>query len=236
MASDSAHPHRQFDLAAVQRQVGNLARGLRDAAQRCQCPPDDDDPGGGRGNQRDHGDDPEDDQHPHHRGVDVGHRQTGDDDVAAVAARGGDDTVAAQAVEVQGHRLAAVGDRCQLVLRGRGQRGPGTAAGQVAGVDRLAVADHRRDHAGRLARRIEEPGTGARPRIDVLVMPPARSRFGVHQRRAVRGAAELPVELRHQVVEQRQLGRRGDADTDEGQHDDLPDQQPQPKRPDPRRV
>jgi hypothetical protein len=36
----------------------------------------------------------------------------------------------------------------------------------------------------------------------------------------------LPVELRHEVVEQRQFGRRGDADTDDCENDDLPDQQP----------
>ncbi len=69
-------------------------------------------------------------------------------------------------------------------------------------------------------------------------MPPPRAvRFGVHQRRAVGGVPrKLPVELPHQVVEQRQLGRRADADAHDSQHDDLPGQQPQPKRPDSPRV
>jgi hypothetical protein len=39
----------------------------------------------------------------------------------------------------------------------------------------------------------------------------------------------LPVELRHQVVLQREFGRRGDADADDGENDDLPGQQPEPK-------
>ncbi len=107
----------------------------------------------------------ENDQHPDHRGVD-GRTSTGrDDHVAPAPARGGDDAVAPQAVEVQGHRFAAAGDRLQLGLGGRAHGGPGTAAGQVAGVDDFALADHRGHHAGRLARGIEEPRAGARPRI-----------------------------------------------------------------------
>jgi hypothetical protein len=39
----------------------------------------------------------------------------------------------------------------------------------------------------------------------------------------------LPIELLDQVVEQRQFGRRGDADADDCENDDLPNQQPKPK-------
>ena len=164
----------------------------------------------------------------------VGHRQAGDDDVAPAAAWGGDDAVAAEAVEVQGHRLAAAGDPFQLGLGGRSQGGPGAAAGQVAGVDGLAVADHRGHHAGRLARGVEEPRPGAGSRIVGVrsCRQPGRFGSGYMQRRAVRRPGKLPVELRHQVMKQRQFGRRADADADDGEHDDLPDQQPQPKRPD----
>jgi hypothetical protein len=36
----------------------------------------------------------------------------------------------------------------------------------------------------------------------------------------------LPVELSYQVVAQRQLGHRADANADDRENDDLPDQQP----------
>jgi hypothetical protein len=67
----------------------------------------------------------------------------------------------------------------ELVLGGRRQRGPSSTAGQVPGVNRAAVADHRRDHAGGLARSIQEPR--ARTRLDDARFVVAR-RFGVEQR------------------------------------------------------
>jgi len=216
------HAHRQFDFSAGQRQVRDLARGLCDATQRRQRPPDDDDACGGRGGQRDHRDDPEDDQHPDHRGVDVGHRQAGNDDVTPAPARRGDDAISTEAVEAQGHRRATAGDVFQLCSSGWRQRRPGTVAGQVTGVDRLPMVDHRRHHAGRLARGVEEPRTGARPRIERVPVV----RFGIHQRRAIRGPGELPVELSDQVVVQREFSCRRDPDTHQGEHDDLPDEQP----------
>jgi len=51
-------------------------------------------------------------------------------------------------------------------------------------------------------------------------------RLGIHQRGAVRSAGELPVELRHEMVQQRQFGGGGDPEADEGEDDDLPDEQP----------
>ncbi len=40
---------------------------------------------------------------------------------------------------------------------------------------------------------------------------------------------QLSVELCDQVSVQRELGRRADADTHDGEDDDLTDQQPKPK-------
>jgi hypothetical protein len=54
-------------------------------------------------------------------------------------------------------------------------------------------------------------------------------RFGVNHCRAVGTSGELPVELFNQVMLQRQLGRRGDANADDRENDDLPNQQPEPK-------
>ena len=185
------HPHRQLDLAAGQWQRGNLARGLRDAAQRRQCSPDDDDPGDRRGGQRDTVtipkmtsiriivastldiDRPVTIMSPPRR---LGRRRHG-------SGRGHRDPGS----PVCGSRRSPPIWACALSA----QRGPGTAAGRCPGVDRLAVADHRRDHARRLTRRIEEPWAGPGRRIvGVLVVPPPGTvRFGIHQRRAVRGAA-----------------------------------------------
>jgi len=53
--------------------------------------------------------------------------------------------------------------------------------------------------------------------------------FGVHQRRAVRGPGELRVELPDQVVVQRELGCRRYPDTHQGENDNLPGEQPEPK-------
>jgi hypothetical protein len=63
-------------------------------------------------------------------------------------------------------------------------------------------------------------------------MPPRRGgRFAEYPHRALRGVAQLSIELCDQVSVQRELRRRADSDTHNGEDDDLTDQQPKPKGP-----
>jgi hypothetical protein len=63
-------------------------------------------------------------------------------------------------------------------------------------------------------------------------MPPRRGgRFAEYPHRALRGVAQLSIELCDQVSVQRDLGRRADSDTHDGEDDDLTYQQPKPKGP-----
>ena len=95
-----------------------------------------------------------------------------------------------------------------------------------ASIDPL-VADHAGDHPDRLARRVKEDRTRAGSREWPQVMPPRRrGRLTEYPHRAMRGVVQLSVELSDQVSVQRELGHRADPDAHDGEHHDLPDQQP----------